>query len=118
MLDTDYNSQDTDIKATVLERIRASEFETRVKSQAINATGTIEERTRTWKEYCESYAQAVKDDIAERPLPDLSTELAKEHGLTDHPRAGLLFDMAYERCHSLGMEEVALEYGEMAELLK
>ena len=45
-------------------------------------------------------------------------DLAAEYNLTDHPKEGLLYSIAYDMGHSSGMEEVVLFYDRLAELLK
>lgn len=44
-------------------------------------------------------------------------DLEVENGVSGHPRAGLLYQLAYDRGHSSGMGEVALYYSEMADLI-
>ena len=53
-----------------------------------------------------------------RRLTDLfKADLIEEYGMTGHPRANRAFDIAWERGHSSGYSEVAIYFGELAELL-
>ena len=49
---------------------------------------------------------------------DLKKELEKEHSVVDHPKADLLFELAWSQGHSSGLEEVRLVYAEMVDLIK
>jgi hypothetical protein len=44
-------------------------------------------------------------------------DLAEEHGLTNHPKRGRLYSIAYERGHAYGRSDVVSVYEELAELL-
>jgi hypothetical protein len=44
-------------------------------------------------------------------------DLLEELGIADHPKAELLFNMAWDRGHSCGYSEVLIEAGELSELL-
>lgn len=124
-----YNEQlewvEDEPKRTVIERIVAGEFETKVPAPNYDSFRaslpeyvTYDERSELWKQLWDEYCAKVKADLVKNPLPHLDVELAKEHGLTGHPKANLLYSMAYDRGHSAGMEEVADIYGTLADLLK
>jgi hypothetical protein len=81
-------------------------------SEAIRAMGQYETDLATQGEARIAY------NLEERRLHlKLQSDLEVEHGLSGHPRAALLYQLAYDRGHSAGMSEVALYYSEMAELI-
>lgn len=45
-------------------------------------------------------------------------DLEAEHGLTGHPKANKLWDIAWDRGHSSGLSSVAWEYSDLAELVQ
>ena len=45
-------------------------------------------------------------------------ELLEEYGVTNHPKAGLVYSMAWERGHSSGYDSVRQEFEELVELIK
>lgn len=45
-------------------------------------------------------------------------DLEAEHGLSQHPRAALLYSIAYDEGHSEGLEQVVNWYERLADLLK
>jgi len=45
-------------------------------------------------------------------------KLERRHGLTGHPRADKLWELAWGYGHSAGLGEVEIYYQELAELLK
>lgn len=63
-------------------------------------------------------------ELSERQLQqrkerlELKVKLQNAHGLADHPKADLLFDMAWNEGHANGIREVEIYYDIMAELLK
>lgn len=124
-----YNEQlewvEDEPKRTVIERIAAGEFDTRVLAPNYDSFRanlpedvTYDERSELWKQTWDEYRAKVEADLVKNPLPHLDVELAKEHGLTGHPKANLLYSMAYDRGHSAGMLEVAEIYETLADLLK
>jgi hypothetical protein len=44
--------------------------------------------------------------------------LEAKHGLTGHPKAARLYELAWDMGHSAGFGEVEIYYDEMADLLK
>ena len=48
----------------------------------------------------------------------LRADLEAEHGLAGHPKAQLLWNLAYDMGHGYGQAEVAYKYATLAELLK
>lgn len=40
------------------------------------------------------------------------------HGIASHPKAGLLYEKAYELGHANGWSEIEMIYGDLVELLK
>jgi hypothetical protein len=62
-------------------------------------------------------AKAAYGEESRRLSIQFSTDLEVEAGVSGHPRAPLLYQLAYDRGHSAGMAEVALYYAEMAELI-
>jgi hypothetical protein len=68
--------------------------------------------------YDEYYAdsKAYRDETAR--LDELfKQDVLSLLGIADHPKADKLFDMAWEDCHSEGLEAVASRCEELAELL-
>lgn len=53
-----------------------------------------------------------------RLMAQLRADLEAEHGLTGHPKADAVWNMAWDRGHSAGYTEVASEYEDLAELVK
>lgn len=49
---------------------------------------------------------------------ELKARLQEKHSLADHPKADLLFEIAWEYRHSSGIGEVEMVYDELAPLLK
>lgn len=49
---------------------------------------------------------------------EFTAALHAEHGMTDHPKASLLYAKAYEMGHSAGMSEVANYYVDLIELVR
>lgn len=66
-------------------------------------------KTNNW---AERNAAAAKEEL------DFKTNLEREHGLTGHPKADLLWRLAWEDGHSGGWDDIASVYSEFAELLK
>lgn len=61
--------------------------------------------------------QQVRQQAAESRR-DLKERLLAEHGLITHPKADLLFGLAWEHGHAHGEGEVAMYFADFAELLK
>ena len=124
-IDKYWNWTEDEPTRTVAERIQAGEFETKVPRfsyadfvDSLPADMPHEETRARCRAMRDEYAKAVEADLAANPLPDLQTELEKEHGLTGHPKASTLFYIAYDKGHSAGMAEVANIYTTLSELLK
>lgn len=49
---------------------------------------------------------------------DLKTKLAQEHGIVGHPKLDLLFDIAWDRGHHAGENEVSAHFDQMLPLIK
>lgn len=45
-------------------------------------------------------------------------DLESDNSMTNHPKANILWDMAYDRGHSSGYESIVSEYEELVELVK
>lgn len=67
----------------------------------------------TWRQNTKAY-----NDNENKIISDFSVELLKELGIADHPKAGILWSMAWERGHAWGLESVEQEAEELSELLK
>jgi hypothetical protein len=63
----------------------------------------------TWSEF---------HDESRRLKALFKSDLEAEHGLAGHPKADLLFDIAWEHGHANGYYDVEIHYSELAELLK
>jgi len=48
----------------------------------------------------------------------LKADLETEHGVSDHPKAGKVWSLAWEHGHSSGYSEVVSYYEEFVELIK
>jgi len=59
-----------------------------------------------WQEKCRARRKAHKDKMEE------------EHGLSGHPKADLLYEMAWDMGHADGYNEVETCYADMARLLE
>lgn len=57
-------------------------------------------------------------DEERRKRREFKLALEVEHGLVGHRKADLLFDLAWQFGHSYGLNDVAIYYGDIAELLK
>lgn len=64
------------------------------------------EEEREYREETSRLYQKFKDD------------LFKENGVTGNPKAQMAYDMAYDRGHSSGLEEVVYYFEELVELIK
>jgi hypothetical protein len=49
---------------------------------------------------------------------EFKADLFDEHGVTGHPKANRAFDLAWDRGHSAGYQEVANYFDDLADLLK
>ena len=57
--------------------------------------------------------------LEERRLhEEFQADLEAEHGMTGHPKAGLLFTKAWDHGHSSGFTEVAIAYNDLVDLVK
>lgn len=54
----------------------------------------------------------------DRKKTECKDRLEREHGLTEHPKRGALWSLAWSHGHANGFCEVEYYYGEFAELLK
>lgn len=55
----------------------------------------------------------------ERVLVDkLRSDLERHHGLANHPKAGLLWSLAWDLGHAYGANEIKSHYDDLAGLLK
>jgi hypothetical protein len=52
-----------------------------------------------------------------RMIDLLRTDLEAEHGVTGHPKAGVLWSLAWQHGHSGGLQDVVSHYEEFVELL-
>lgn len=59
-----------------------------------------------------------REDTNRLEMEVFREDLAKEHDLVGHPKADLLFSIAWVHGHSSGLIEVAQYYDEFADLLK
>lgn len=64
----------------------------------------------------ESEKEAYRQD-EQRLMALFKVEALAEAGLTDHPRAEVVWDKAWNRGHSEGLESVMYELNELAEVL-
>lgn len=73
-----------------------------------------------WNKEQEAYKAKREAYNAEtnRQLERFEADLAKEHGVETHPKRGALWSKAWERGHSAGLTEVALDYEDLVELLQ
>lgn len=61
--------------------------------------------------------QKIRDESRKAKI-ELKNTLEKENGLEGHPKAQVLFDLAWDYGHAYGDNEVRSYYEDMAELLK
>ena len=83
-----------------------------VGEYAVAKTKWLDDMT-TWHQDMLAYNEAENKIIS-----DFSAELLKELGIADHPKAGILWSMAWDRGHANGLESVEQEAEELSELLK
>jgi len=90
---------------TVTEKIKAGDYESKLPFQ----TGLNYDRyiRKAWREDTDHLSMVV-----------FKADLLEENGLTSHPKADKLFDMAWEDGHSSGLEEVEAYFVEFMVLLK
>lgn len=72
-----------------------------------------EDRMVEWHDLITEYK---KEDS--RLYWQFKNDLLKELGITDHPKAQRLFDIAWDKGHSMGYSEVYSEAEELADLLR
>jgi hypothetical protein len=60
---------------------------------------------------------AYYEDVG-RLAAQFQADLEKEHGMTNHPKAPLLWEKAYAEGHGAGLTEVALVYENLVELVQ
>ena len=79
---------------------------------------------REAREQKEAWKQAKIDQRAfyRRAEADITrlfqSDLEEEFGVKDHPKAELLWQMAWDRGHSSGYESVYYEYSDLVDLIK
>jgi hypothetical protein len=82
---------------------------------------------RAYADELEAYAEDVKQYEEERRAYGAESarleakfrdDLEAEHDTKGHPKADMLYSMAYDRGHSAGMSEVANYYDELSQLIK
>ncbi len=74
-----------------------------------------------------AYAQALATfdleltryhDLEEAKVREVRHRCEVEHGLVDHPKADLLWQKAWSRAHSFGLESVVAQYADLVELVR
>jgi hypothetical protein len=83
-------------------------------------TTTITEAERRREAYkAERRAQQrLHSEEDSRLLALFQADLEAEYGLTGHPKAGLLWSLAYAHGHSSGYSEILIWYDELSELVR
>ena len=66
-----------------------------------------------FRKHTEAFRAAERDAMSR-----FKADVLAENGITDHPKADKLYEMAWERGHSSGIQEVAMYAEELSELLK
>jgi hypothetical protein len=94
---------------SVYDQIRDGAYENKLKLPAFRIGNKSDEGKEARRLYREEEARLVAK---------FEADLAAEHGLSENPRVGKLFSLAWDYGHSAGCAEVAAHYGELAELLK
>lgn len=111
----------------VVESIRAGKYKNTLPSPWDLERPTLDHENMTGKQVREAKEafEAKRLDVRraynaeDRRLNQLFVaDLEQENGLTGHPKASRVYEMAYERAHSEGNEAVAWTYAELAELVK
>jgi hypothetical protein len=69
-------------------------------------------------EYTTETRKAWREDTHRLHHEVFKNDLFIEHGVTENPKANKAFEMAWDRGHSSGLEEVAREFEEIVELIK
>jgi len=78
----------------------------------LEVKATYEEEVRVYNEQRDLY-RANNGGVKR----DFQSDLEKEYDLVGHPKASKLYEIAYDMGHSAGMEEVAIFYCQLSELL-
>ena len=55
--------------------------------------------------------------VQQRLVQEFRADLEAEFGLADHPKAALLFDMAWDNGHSSGFQDVYYHYDRLSALV-
>ncbi len=99
------------------------------KPAVLNKTGSqmTPEEIKTLGQVASEYALALEQHARESDAyntercqleKQFKIDLLAEHGVTNHPKADAAYSMAWDRGHSSGYSEIALEFGELVDLLK
>lgn len=107
------------------EKIRAGHYENTVpwkpENVPINEDTMTVRRAREHKEeqQCKRREQHNLHRAEDARLRKVfQADLEREFGLEGHPKAGRLFEIAWEDAHSEGYEHIAWQYENLAELLR
>ena len=109
----------------VVIKIKAGDYETKIPYEyeivpIDEDTMTVREareHTDRQKEMKKNHLALRRQDIY-RLTVEFRKDLADEYGVTGHPKEPKLWNMAWEHGHSSGLEEVAMYYDELVELVK
>ncbi len=119
----------------VIDRIRAGEYKSKIQwpntpekptvlskrvidvtaddlARAAEVKARYEADLEAYKEQKRQHAHSEQEGVAR-----LRDDLEREHGLSGHAKAGLLWSKAWEHGHSSGLEEVAHWYDDLSELV-
>ncbi|MFV2015178.1 MAG: hypothetical protein ACC656_07120 [Candidatus Heimdallarchaeota archaeon] len=107
---TSYKSQkefiqefETELDEFVGTRAQLKEKEVKLKEIAIN---------NYWNNQ-----QKIREERHQKHFVEFKADLAETYKISDHPKLDKLFDMAWERGHSEGLNSVEIEFAELSELL-
>jgi len=109
---------------SVLDAIKAGRYENRIPHSVSSIPIDEDVMTvRQAREHKEREKQRARDQLdkyetEQGRLNDLfRADLEAEYGTCGHPKAGKLYEIAWELGHSCGYTEVAYHYAELAELI-
>ena len=61
---------------------------------------------------------AYRNDIRRLEREVFKADLADAYGVSNHPKADRVFELSWDRGHSVGLGDVLIEYDDLVELIK
>ena len=96
-----------------------TDLKDKIKSIEDRASREIAEATAAALRKAAIRAEVARVNAETARLADeLMTRLEDEYGVANHPKAGALWRIAWDRGHSGGLSDVESNYSELVELIK